>query len=352
MLWVALAGCSSAASTTPRATVGAPPPPVEPMCSGVECEAKLETEPRFEPPNPEEWRPPDAEVTPPEQATCAMVGEVVASIEVGNYADPEERAPVVAKHAAICDALKLDQATRTCIAEQGDKMSIAYCSPEMVPDTKIEIVAAADCTAAIDAANARLASRPAYDWEKKWWSPRAAAFLASCKKDRWTKQLGDCVKNGQAQYCSQYQGVRPLQVKLDAMLQETNKKEQERQQLWAQAYLEPKKYPHVKVELVKPRACAEIIKAANARIEKQGGQSWEKTWWTPRAKAYATSCRKDRWTIEVGDCVKMQYAANCYQYAPPALQQKLFKLHQQALPGAPTKPPKKPTKPKNRRAPR
>lgn len=322
------------------------------MCTGDECSAPLEKEPRFEPPNPDEFRPPDAPGTPAETASCTTIGEVMASLEVGNYADPDERAPVVAKHTATCESLKLDQATRACVAEQGDKASIAYCSPELVPDIKLEIVAAADCTAVIKAASDRLAGRPAFDWEKKWWSPRADFYLASCKKDRWTKQLADCVKMGQAQYCS-YQTARPLQVKLEAMMVEANKKEQERNELWAKAYAEPKKYPQVKVEIVKASACADIMKAVNVRIEKQGPQSWEKTWWTPRAKAYLASCKKDRWTLEVGDCVKTQYPGNCYGYAPPGLQQKLIQLYQQTLPAPP--PPKRsppPRKPKTPKAPK
>ncbi len=321
----------------------AAPEPITPMCSGDECSAPLEKEPRFEPPNPDEFRPDEVVATPAESADCATVGEVVASTEVGNYAEPEARAPVVAKYTASCDALRLDQATRTCIAEQADKASIAYCSPEMVPDTTVEIVSATECDAVIKAANDRLAARPAFDWEKKWWSPRASSYLASCKKDRWTKQLGDCVRNGQAQYCS-YQAVRPLQTKIDAMLVEANKKEAERQQVWAQAYAEPKKFPKVKVDIVSARACAGIMKAVKERIDKQGPQSWEKTWWTPRAKAYEASCKKDRWTLEVGDCVKTQYPGNCYQYAPPPLQQKLIALYQQALPAAPPPRPKKPKK--------
>jgi hypothetical protein len=331
---VALVGCSSASSTKPTTTVAAPPPPT-PMCTGDECSAPLEKEPRFEPPNPDEFRPPDEPGTLAETADCKVVGEVLASTEVGNYAEPEERAPVVAKHTATCESLKLDQATRTCIAEQGDKMSIAYCAPEIVPDTKLEIVAATECDAIVKSANDRLATRAAYDWEKKWWTPRANAFLASCKKDRWTKQIGDCVKNGQAQYCAQYQAVRPLQTKLDAMLVEANKQENERISLWHKAYAEPKKYPQVKLDIVKAGACADIMKAVNVRIEKQGPSSWEKTWWTPRAKAYLASCKKDRWTAEVADCVKTMYPGNCYQYAPQGLQQKMIQLYQQALPTLP-----------------
>ncbi len=304
-------------------------PPPEPACIGDECSAPLEKVPRYEQPGPDEG-PPHVMGTPAELASCAIVGEALASAELGNYADPEDRAPIAAKHAATCKALRLDQATRTCIAQQqGDKISIAYCSPEMVPDTKLHFVAPAECAALIKAASDRFAGRASYDWEKKWWTARADLFLASCKRDRWTAQVGECVKNGQAQYCSQYQEVRPLQVKLTAMHSEANRREQERRELWSRAYDAPAKYPQVKIELVKASACPDIIAAVTTRVEKLGPQSWEKTWWTPRAKAYLASCKKDRWTVEVGDCMKTLPPNTCYQYAPPTLQQKLVKLYQQ-----------------------
>lgn len=345
----ALASCSSATTTTtPKTTVPAPTP-VVPMCTGVECEAKLEPAARFEPPNPDEFRPPDAVGTPPETATCATVGEVVASTEVGNYAEPEVREPAVAKYTALCEAQKLDQEARTCVAQQGDKPSIAYCAPAMAPDVPMELFPTSECDAAIKAATARLATRPASDWEKKWWTPRAQTFLASCKKDRWTKLVGECVRAGSPQSCS-YQAVRPLQVKLEAMLVAANVKEQQERDLFAKAYAEPKKYPRVKVPLVDARGCTAIMKAAKARIDKQGPTSWEAQWWTPRAKAYAQSCAKDRWTLEVGDCVKTQFPGNCYQFAPAPLQQKLIQLYQQALPAPP--PPKQPRAPKAPKTPK
>jgi hypothetical protein len=325
----------------------AAPPAVTPMCSGPECDAKLEVAPRFEPPGPEDDRPPDVAATPSETADCALVGSVVASTEVGNYAEPSERAPVIAKYTAACEAQKLDQPTRTCIAEQGDKASIAYCAPTIVPDTKIEIIAATECDAIIKGTNEQMSKRIAFDYERKWWEPRAEAYLASCKKDRWTRPFADCVKLSQPQYCT-YQAVRPLQTVLNAMLVETNKKEQEQRDLWNKAYAEPKKYPKVKLSLVNGRGCADIIKAVDARIVKQGPQSWERTWWQPRVKTYAASCRKDRWTVEVGECIRIQHPSNCYQYAPPALQQKLIALYQAALPAPPPlkKTPKQPKAPK------
>lgn len=79
----------------------------------------------------------------------------------------------------------------------------------------------------------------------------------------WTKTLGDCVKNGQAQYCS-YQTVRPLQRnRRDARRGEQRSKELG--ELWGKAYAEPKKYPQVKVrECVSARGCADIMKAVDA----------------------------------------------------------------------------------------
>ncbi len=133
--------------------------------------------------------------------------------------------------------------------------SSACCSPAMAPDVPMELFPTSECDAAIKAATARLATRPASDWEKKWWTPRAQTFLASCKKDRWTKLVGECVRAGSPQSCS-YQAVRPLQVKLEAMLVAANVKEQQERDLFAKAYAEPKKYPQVKLALVDARPAA------------------------------------------------------------------------------------------------
>lgn len=319
------------------------------MCSGDECSAPLEKEVRYEAPGVGEDRPPEIEQTPAESATCATVGQVLASIEVGNYAEPGEREPVVEKHTQACEQLKLDQATRTCVAQQSDKMSIAYCAPALVPDVAMEIVPASECDAVIKRANDRMAKQPSFAYERKWWDPRASGYAASCKKDRWTKQFATCIEQSQAQYCS-YSAVMPLQVAINAMLTEAAKKEQEQRELWAKAYAEPKKYPQVKLALVRPGECKAIIKAVDDRIMKNGAGNWEQTWWKPRAKLYAASCRKDRWTQEVGDCVRTQYPANCYAYAPQPLQQKMIALYQQALPAPP--PPKPPVTPKKPRAPK
>jgi hypothetical protein len=346
LVLVALVGCSGAASTTPKPTEPAPTP-VTPVCSGSDCEAKLEKDVRYEPPGPGPAtdQPEIVDATPPESATCATVGQVMASIDVGNYAEPGERAPAVAKHTQECEKLQLDQAARTCVAQQMDKLSIAYCAPKLVPDVSLEIVEPSQCDALMKTANDRIAKKPAFDYERKWWEPRASGYAASCKKDRWTKQLADCIAQSQAQYCS-YAAVMPLQTAINGMLIEAQKKEQEQRELWAKAYAEPKKYPQVKLALVRPGDCKALMKAASDRIAKNGAGNWEQTWWTPRAKAYDASCRTDRWTQEVGDCVKTQYPGNCYAYAPAPLQQKMIALYQQALPAPP--PPKrgKPLTPK------
>src|SRR5437660_356176 len=39
----------------------------------------------------------------PPAADCQLVAEELASLDLGNYAEPEDRAPVVAKHKARCE---------------------------------------------------------------------------------------------------------------------------------------------------------------------------------------------------------------------------------------------------------
>ena len=62
---------------------------------------------------------------------CAPVAEALASIELGNYAEPDDRAPVVGKHREACEAAHVTKAEGTCLAAATDKWTAARCSPRM-----------------------------------------------------------------------------------------------------------------------------------------------------------------------------------------------------------------------------
>src|ERR1043165_8492451 len=56
----------------------------------------------------------------PPPADCKAVGETLASMELGNYAEPETRAPVVAKYQAACDKAFVTKEQGECIDKATD----------------------------------------------------------------------------------------------------------------------------------------------------------------------------------------------------------------------------------------
>jgi hypothetical protein len=67
----------------------------------------------------------------PPPADCDAVAEQLASIDLGNYAEPEDRAPVVARYAAACAAALITRREAHCIDLARDRSSAALCVPRM-----------------------------------------------------------------------------------------------------------------------------------------------------------------------------------------------------------------------------
>src|SRR5258706_3622174 len=62
----------------------------------------------------------DLGVRPP-AADCAEVAEALTTGELGNYAEPEDRAPVVAKKRAECEAAHVTKDEAACLDKAKDK---------------------------------------------------------------------------------------------------------------------------------------------------------------------------------------------------------------------------------------
>ena len=61
----------------------------------------------------------------PPPASCQAVGEQLASIELGNYAEPEARAPVVARYRAACETAMVSREEGQCLDSARDRWSAA-----------------------------------------------------------------------------------------------------------------------------------------------------------------------------------------------------------------------------------
>src|SRR5262249_43248841 len=70
----------------------------------------------------------------PPPAACTAVAELLTSFDLGNYAEPEDRAPVVAKYKARCTAAYVTKEQGQCIDKARDRWAVAECAPALFPE--------------------------------------------------------------------------------------------------------------------------------------------------------------------------------------------------------------------------
>ena len=70
-------------------------------------------------------------------ADCDDVAEHLASYELGNYAELEERAPVVDKFRAICERAGVNRDEGACLDKAKSKLAAARCVPRLFPEIEV-----------------------------------------------------------------------------------------------------------------------------------------------------------------------------------------------------------------------
>jgi hypothetical protein len=159
------------------------------------CELQPQESDKFIPPDDSREVPSETVASvvaaKPAEATCANAAIAMASIDVGNYATDEERAPVIAKYETACTRYKFKDTERACLFGVREKWHVAYCVPRLMPETKIEIVDAKQCDSITTDLRARL-----QQWgnQQPLWAAQVDALDASCRQDRWPVQLGQCAR--------------------------------------------------------------------------------------------------------------------------------------------------------------
>lgn len=173
------------------------PPPARLFAEGTgECPDKSgcgvpqNEEPKYAPPDEGHGLPDDPNLGPAEsrEASCTDVGISAASLEVGNYASEEERAPVARRYRARCVRTRLDRAERQCVFEAPDDVTVAYCAPRFWPNHVVDIVDTTTCAAITQQIRLRTGAAP----EGQLGERKLAALQQSCEEDRWTAAFGQC----------------------------------------------------------------------------------------------------------------------------------------------------------------
>jgi hypothetical protein len=169
------------------------------------CELPLDEQGRFERPDeggpiPAEHAEARTEAPEPVEATCALVAAAMASLEVGDHADADARAPLETRYADLCRSTRLDAEERACILEAHDRDAAMYCAPRMFPGARVDLVDPSECKAIMTGIRRRMRlPAPA----GLGWEIRLAALEASCRADRWPHSFGECAR-------SMYLPMRPL----------------------------------------------------------------------------------------------------------------------------------------------
>src|SRR4051812_45209843 len=81
----------------------------------------------------------------PPPADCKAIAEQLASMDLGNYAEVEQRTPLVAKYQAACDKAFVSKEQGACIEKATDKYTAQQCAPAMFPELKAESGGTGDC---------------------------------------------------------------------------------------------------------------------------------------------------------------------------------------------------------------
>lgn len=130
----------------------------------------------------------------PPPADCRDVAEQLASFELGNYAEPETRAPVVAQHQAACETTRVSRDEGDCVVKARDRWAAAQCVPRLFPE--LASSSTADCAEV--AAKIRTATQKQMGTAQnarmmKWAEQVSAIMRESCEQDHWPDALKKCM---------------------------------------------------------------------------------------------------------------------------------------------------------------
>lgn len=130
----------------------------------------------------------------PPPADCQAVADQLTSLDLGNYAEPEDRAPVVARYKGACEAAMLTKEEGQCIDKARDRWTAGECAPRMFHDVASN--STGECAAIVTRVREAMVKQAAYlnDPKIKGWFDRTSAILEqSCAQDHWPDSVKKCM---------------------------------------------------------------------------------------------------------------------------------------------------------------
>ena len=123
----------------------------------------------------------------PPPADCNDVAQTLTSLELGNYAPPEERAPVVARYKAKCEAAMVSKEEGACLVKARDLPTGTACVPSMFAAGAGS--GSADCADVVR----RVREAVAADAVGSDAQRLIDQMQASCTEDAWPEPLKRCI---------------------------------------------------------------------------------------------------------------------------------------------------------------
>jgi hypothetical protein len=130
----------------------------------------------------------------PPPADCQIVADQLASMELGNYAEMEARAPIVANYKAACEKAYVSKEEGACFDTAKDKWSAAQCAPRMFPEMASSNTG--DCARVADRVRALMAKQAVNITDpqmKAMYDGAVAVVQQSCEEDKWPDALKKCM---------------------------------------------------------------------------------------------------------------------------------------------------------------
>ncbi|MEZ4368936.1 MAG: hypothetical protein R2939_22045 [Kofleriaceae bacterium] len=132
---------------------------------------------------------------PPPPADCGPVAEALASLELGNYAPVEQRAPKVAEARALCERARLTEAEAACLVAARSDYAAAACPRPLLP--RLAALGRPDCPAVSARLKRVLDTQLAGSNLPPAVTSIAPALLAaiqrSCEVDHWPPAAHACI---------------------------------------------------------------------------------------------------------------------------------------------------------------
>ncbi len=134
----------------------------------------------------------------PPPADCQAVADQLASFQLGNYAEPEERAPVVDKYKRACQKAMVSKEQGECIANARSTVAASACAPLMFPDLNTPVLAGAGdgCDGVVQVMRAYIEKTMGNLQDPQTQKMAKAIITAmkdSCEQDGWPAEFKQCI---------------------------------------------------------------------------------------------------------------------------------------------------------------